>query len=229
LSLRSLVELSLPKGAIALSWFNSYSGILLKTSTSALIFDPVEVEPSDIPRADIIVVTHEHYDHFEASLLRDLQKQTNALIITTPYVASRLKGVPNDKIKQLKVGESETVGKTVINAEYSDHPGNQPLTFMVTEDNVVIYHSSDSRPFLKMRELGERYKPDIALCTVGIAPGTSPRSGAEVAKLIKPKLAIPYHSDNPRSLREFAEILSKEAPEIKTKIVKHLEVYRYPE
>jgi len=49
-----------------------------------------------------------------------------------------------------------------------------------------------------MRGIEERYKPDIALCTVGIAPGTSPRSGAEVTKLVQPRVAIPYHTDRPK-------------------------------
>lgn len=230
MSLKEIMSLAVAEGKIAITWFNSYSGVVVKTPTSTLIFDPVGVRLADVPRADVIVVTHEHYDHFEAGFTRDLQRQTNALVVTTPFVASQLRGIPEEKLRAMRVGDALTIGEVGLNAERSDHPGHQPLTFiLIAESNLRIYHSSDSRPFPGMRGIGERYKPDIALCTVGIAPGTSPRSGAEVAKLIRPRVAIPYHTDRLRSLQEFAEILEREEPRIGTKIVKRFEVYQYPE
>jgi len=36
--------------------------------------------------------------------------------------------------------------------------------------------------------MGEKYKPEIPFCAVGITLGTSPKSGVEVAKLIRPKV-----------------------------------------
>lgn len=80
-----------------------------------------------------------------------------------------------------------------------------------------------------MKKIGEKYKPDIAFCTVDIAPGTSPRSGAEVAKLLQPKVVIPYHTGLESPLQEFVAILKREAPRIMTRILQRLEVYKYPE
>lgn len=229
MSLKEIMSLAVEEGKIAITWFNDYSGVVVKTPTSTLIFDPVGVGLDDVPRADVIVVTHEHYDHFEPGFTRNLQRQTNAVVVTTPFVANQLRGIPEDKLMAMKVGDALTIRGVGLNAERSDHPGRQPLTFILTtENNLRVYHSSDSRPFPGMRGIGERHKPDVALCTVGIAPGTSPRSGAEVAKIVRPRVAIPYHTDRPRSLQEFAEILKREAPEIKTKTLKRFEVYQYP-
>lgn len=230
MSLKEIMSLAVAEGKIAIAWFNNYSGVVVKTPTSTLIFDPVGVRLGDVPRADVIVVTHEHYDHFEVRFTRDLQRQTNAVVVTTPFVANQLRVVPEDKLRAMKVGDALTIRGVGLNAEHSDHPGRQPLTFILTtENNLRVYHSSDSRPFPEMRGIGERYKPDIALCTVGIAPGASPRSGAEIAKLVRPRVAIPYHTDRLRSLQEFAEILKREAPKIGTKIIKQFDVYQYPE
>ena len=133
-------------------------------------------------------------------------------------------------MKALKVGESATVGKIRLDAECSDNPGNQPLTFRInTDDDIKVYHSSDSWPFSEMKRLREKVDADIALCTVGIALGTSLRSGAEIARLIQPKVAIPYHTWDKKSLQEFATLLKREAPEIKTKILERFEVYKCPE
>ncbi|RLI05403.1 hypothetical protein DRO26_02305 [Candidatus Bathyarchaeota archaeon] len=230
MSLKDIFSLTLPQQKIAVSWFNDYSGVVIKSPNTTIIFDPVNIRPEEISQVNIIVVTHEHYDHFEAELVKEIQKKTNAVIVTTPYVASQLKNVPTASIKQLKIGESITFGEVRLNAERSNHPGNQPLSFMVTMENgLKIYHSSDSRPYPEMKSLGEKYKPDLAFCTVGIAPGASPMSGVEIAKLVKPKVAIPYHTDEPKQLQMFAELLKKEEPTIKVKVLKKLEVYQYPD
>jgi len=150
--------------------------------------------------------------------------------VTTPFVAEQLRTVPSEKLKALRAGETITIGNVRLDTMPSDHPGNQPLTFMVTtEDNVGIYHSSDSRPFSEMKRIGEKYKPDVAFCTVDIGPGTSPRSGAEVAKLVQPKVAIPYHTGRGNTPQEFVAILKGEAPQITAKILQRFEVYKYPE
>jgi len=230
MSLRNIMGLTVPKGRVALTWFNEYSGTVIKTPTSTLIFDPVGIRSSDVPRADAIVITHEHVDHFEGGLTRDIQRQTGATVVTTPFVAEQLRAVPSEKLRALRAGKVITIGNVQLNTMPSDHPGNQPLTFMITtEDNIRIYHSSDSRPFSEMKRIGEKYKPDIAFCTVDMAPGTSPRSGAEVARLVQPKVAIPYHTDRGSPLQEFAAILKREAPQITAKILQRFEVYKYPE
>jgi L-ascorbate metabolism protein UlaG (beta-lactamase superfamily) len=45
-----------------------------------------------------------------------------------------------------------------------------------------------------------------------IAPGASPETGFEIARLTKPKVAVPYHTGSAADLKKFAEILKKEMP-----------------
>lgn len=229
MSLKDIFGVTVSEGKVALTWFNNYSGTVIRTPTSTLIFDPVEIRLTDVPQADVIVITHEHHDHFEADFTRTLQKQTGAVVVTTPFVAGQLVRVPSDKLKVVSAGESVTVGEVRLEAGRSDHPGSQSLTFMITANNISIFHSSDSRPHPRMKRIREKAAPDIALCTVDIAPGTSPRSGAEIAKLVRPRIAIPYHTSREGPLREFAAILAREAPEIRTRILRRFEVYEYPE
>ena len=207
--------------------FNDYSGVIIKTPTSTLIFDPVDIELEKIQYADVIIVTHEHYDHFDAELVKKLQEQTKAVVVTTPFVGSQLE-VPEDKLTCLKVGESIILGKVKLDALYSDHPGNQPLTFLITtDDNLKIYHTSDSRPYQGMKVIGEKNRLDITFCTVDIAPGTSPESGVEVAKLTKTRVAIPYHTGQPEMLKRFSQIITSDAPGIEVKILRKFEIYEY--
>lgn len=229
MSVKSIFSQTVAKGKVALTVFNNYSGVIIRTPSTTLIFDPIDIDVADVDQADIMVITHEHYDHFEAGIATQLQKKTNATVVTTPFVASQLKGVPSNMVKAFRAGDSASIDGVNITAEHSEHPGNKPLTFLVaSEDGIKVYHSSDSQPFKDMAKIGEKHKPDVAFCTVGIAPGTSPRSGVEVAKLVKPKVAIPYHTDRSKSLEDFAEILGKEKPDIKTKIIRKFEIYQYP-
>ena len=63
-----------------------------------------------------------------------------------------------------------------------------------------------------MAHIGKTQEIDIVFCTVGIAPGTSPKTGSEIAWLVKPKVAVPYHSNSAENQREFMQILKQELP-----------------
>ena len=63
---------------------------------------------------------------------------------------------------------------------------------------------------ISQEELAE--KLDVAFCTIGIAPGASPEAGVEIAKLTKPKVAVPYHTGSAADQKRFAELLKKELP-----------------
>jgi L-ascorbate metabolism protein UlaG (beta-lactamase superfamily) len=65
-----------------------------------------------------------------------------------------------------------------------------------------------------MATIGEKEKPDVVFCTVGIAPSTSPETGVDIARLTKPKVAVPYHTGSTGDQKKFAELLKKELPKI---------------
>ena len=64
----------------------------------------------------------------------------------------------------------------------------------------------------KLAAIGEREKFDVVFCTVGIHLATSPETGFEIARLTKPQVAVPYHTNSAAYQHKFAEILKKELP-----------------
>jgi hypothetical protein len=52
----------------------------------------------------------------------------------------------------------------------------------------------------------------VVFCTVGIAPGASPETGFEIARLTKPQVAVPYHTNSIVDQKAFTEIIKKELP-----------------
>lgn len=220
MNFRQIFDLEIPPGKVAVGWFNSYSGIIVKTSKATLIFDPVKISLDECIQAEAIVITHEHLDHFDPELVARLQRKTQAQVLTTPFVARHL---TCGRVNALRVNDHIAVGDVELHAHASLHPANQPLSFLIsTESGIAIYHSDDSEPFPEMRELGEKYKPQILLFS-----GTSLEDGVQIAKLIEPKVVVSYYTSEELAKR-FEQEIRKELPQSETKIIKRFEIYQYP-
>ncbi len=218
------------KGEVSFAWFNRYAGVMIRTPSKTLIVDPTDVDPRAFATADVVLITHEHYDHLDPAIVRDVQSRTKCTVIADITSAKRLKKVVEPgKLREVKAGDEVELDGIRILIKGCNHPAATPVTFLiVSEDGVKVYHTADSLPFPEMKRIGEEDKPDVTFCTVGIAPRASPSAGVEIAKLTKPKVAIPYHTDVKGDLSRFAELLIKEAPGIRCMIVERHKAYKYP-
>ena len=202
------------KNSVFFEWFNQYSGILLKTPTKTFAIDPVDVKPKHLRNIDIILLTHEHYDHLDSRLVKEVQKNTNCSIIADPASAFQLKPhIPIDKLQVIRIGDTIKVGEVSIKAAKCNHEARYPNTYIITsEDGVKIYHTADSLPFQELAKMGVEEKFDLVFCSVGITRNASPESGFEIARLTKPPLAVPYHTNSPANQKVFQQLIKKELP-----------------
>lgn len=213
----SYKDLSVSQGSIALMLLNVYSSLMLKTPLATVAFDPVKLSLDkhdfDAQSIDAIIITHEHSDHFDKKLALEMQRGSNATIITTPFVAQKLEGV-GEGVKGLRVGESVMIKDMTFYAEYCEHPANQPLSFIIKTNAVTIYHPSDSSPFPEMEEIGNKYEPDIVLYT-----GTSKEGLVKITEMVRPNIVVSYFD------RRFADL---KIPCAELKMLKQFEIFRYP-
>lgn len=202
------------KNTILFVWFNHYAGILIKTPSKTIVIDPVDVKPRNLQETDAILITHEHYDHLDQRLIKEIQKRTGCQVIADPASTRSLKNIiPPSQMLEIRPGEETKIGEVTVKAEKCQHTAAQPVTFIITsEDGVKTFHTADSLPFPEMAQIGEKEKLDIAFCTVGIAPGASAETGFEIARLTKPQIAVPYHTNSTASQKRFAEILKAQMP-----------------
>jgi|YelNatPaOPRAMG01_1025707.scaffolds.fasta_scaffold23036_2 L-ascorbate metabolism protein UlaG (beta-lactamase superfamily) len=252
-----LAYVSLKKNEAAIIIYNKYSGVAVRSPTYNIIFDP-----TNIPSAtfnffpDVILVTHEHFDHLDegsvAKLLKiSSEKKVSDELKAVPDIISKTESAYSEPIKpKITVVADKTSGKMLkssipkenlavvepykeisleditIKAYPSNHPqAKTPVTYMVTlENGVKIFHTSDSLPYDQMEEIGSVEAPDIVFCTIGIAPGSSPSTGAKIAGLVKAKLAVPYHGSN---FKEFEVEVRKIDPTLKTRCLAIGEVFVY--
>jgi L-ascorbate metabolism protein UlaG (beta-lactamase superfamily) len=223
------IEKTPSKNEVLFVWFNRYAGVTVKTPSKTLVIDPVDIKPKSLQKVDALLVSHEHYDHLDQSLVSEVHKLTRCAVIADPTSASRLRNViTSEKLHEIQPGLEVKIGEVSVKAERCNHPpAATPVSFVIaSEDNVKIFHTADSLPFQEMANIGEREKFDLVFCTVGIAPGASPETGFEIARLTKPKVAVPYHTGSTSDLRKFAEIVKREMPKVTCLIPEVGKVYQ---
>lgn len=202
------------ENAVLFMLLNQYAGVLLKTPSKTIAIDPVDVKPKSLQNVDAILITHEHYDHLDPRLITEIQKETHCAVIADQASTRKLQLIiPVDKLQEATAGTETKIGEVTVKAEKCNHPAQAPVTYIITsEDGVKVYHTADSLPFPELAMMGKKENFDMVFCTVGIAPGSSPQTGFEIARLTKPQLAVPYHTESAASQTEFAQLLKKELP-----------------
>lgn len=164
--------------------------------TKTVYFDPWKL-PRNSKRADVIFISHEHFDHCSAQDLR-LISTKDTVIISDKASGKQLEGqkIQCKEIKALSPGESAQVGEIKIeavpsyNTNKSFHTRNsQKLGFVVTIEGLTIYFAGDTDYIPEMKDC----RCDLALLPVSGIYVMDAEEAAQAALEIKPKLAIPMH------------------------------------
>jgi L-ascorbate metabolism protein UlaG (beta-lactamase superfamily) len=151
--------------------------------------DPYEIAAG--PEADLILVTHAHFDHCSPEDVQKLQGP-ETVIVTEKDSAGKLSG----DVRVVKPGDKMTVGDIKIeavpayNLNKDFHPkANGWLGFVVEIEGVRLYHSGDTDFIPEMKDLNV----DIALLPVSGTYVMTADEAVEAALAMTPRLAIPMH------------------------------------
>ena len=174
---------------------NEQSSIRIIASSN-LYFDPFNL-PNEPHDADIIFITHEHFDHFSR---KDIEKSANEkTIYAVPREMKKtmLKfKIPEEKIYPLVPGQTaliagipvQAVAAYNINKQF--HPkSNGWLGYVVSIDNSRIYICGDTDDTPEARAV----KCDIVCVPVGGTYTMDAKEAAIFVNSIKPRIAVPVH------------------------------------
>jgi L-ascorbate metabolism protein UlaG (beta-lactamase superfamily) len=180
-------------GRVAVT-FIGHSTFLLRTATTVILTDPVftshagpfgrlgpaRVRPAaiaarDLPPVDIVLASHNHYDHLQPYSLR-LFKET-ATFVTPLGVGTQLGLPPRRTIHELDWWQSARVGGAEITCVPAQHfsartPWDRNRTlwcgFVVRVDGVTVYFAADTGYTPQFKEIGQRCPSiDVALLPIG--------------------------------------------------------------
>lgn len=158
-------------------------------AAKTVYFDPYQI--SSGTRADLILISHEHFDHCSPEDVAKIQGP-ETVIITEKDSAKKLTG----DVRVVAPGDSLDVAGLKIeavpsyNTDKDFHPKkNDWLGFILEIESVRIYHAGDTDFIPEMKD----FETDIALLPVSGTYVMTAGQAVEAALAIKPALAIPMH------------------------------------
>ncbi|QIW15727.1 multidrug transporter [Pasteurellaceae bacterium RH1A] len=173
-------------------------------------FQPAPLARQDLPALDVVIITHDHYDHLETATMRYLADKVPHFV--TPLgVGARLQswGVPADKITELGWGESITLAGVTYTAEPAVHYSSRWrddrdktlwASFVFEGAGKRLFWSGDSGYGKHFSQLGQKYGSfDLAFMEIDAAnpgwPNTHmfPDQAVQASLDLNAKTMLPIH------------------------------------
>ena len=160
-----------------------------------IYFDPWKL-PAGSPIADLILVSHDHFDHCSPD---DVKKVSGpaTVVVANPSAAGKLPGA-----RVLRPGETTTVGAVKVEAvpAYNTNKFRSPGApfhppkaehngYIITVAGERLYHAGDSDHIPEMAG----FRCDVALLPVSDTYVMTAAEAAQAAQTIKPAVAVPMH------------------------------------
>ena len=149
---------------------------------------------TDPKKADLILISHSHYDHLSVEDVAKIRKE-DTVIITTKDAAAGLAGdvrivKPGDVVQ---VGEISVEAVPSYNTDKDFHPRESGwVGFVVTVGGKRIYYCGDTDLIPEM----ETIRADIMLVPVGGTYTMTAEEAARAVNTVRPEIAIPIHYDD---------------------------------
>jgi len=151
---------------------------------------------SKMPKADFILLTHEHRDHLDQKAIEILRTEKTALVLTKACSSQIKDGIiiNNGDVKIVKGLEIEAVPAYNLvhmrSEGVSFHPKGIGNGYVITFGNKRVYVAGDTENIPEMKKLKNI---DIAFLPMNLPYTMTPEMVADASKAFKPKILYPYH------------------------------------
>jgi L-ascorbate metabolism protein UlaG (beta-lactamase superfamily) len=171
------------------------------------------------PKADIILLTHEHGDHLDADAIRAV-RTTNTVVVLTQACATRVAGgtaMTNGETRTaMGIGIEAVPAYNIVNKRDSGepfHPRGAGNGYVLTFGDCRVYVAGDTENTPEMKALK---KIDVAFLPMNLPYTMTPEMVADAAKALRPGILYPYHYGSTDTSKLTA--LLKAVPEIEVRI-----------
>ncbi|HPC36659.1 MAG TPA: MBL fold metallo-hydrolase [Candidatus Marinimicrobia bacterium] len=154
-----------------------------------IYIDPFQIEVGT--PADLILITHDHYDHFDKNSIAKIKKN-DTVIVAPAGVCRQISGDtrpvrPGDQMNfdlvTIKAVPAYNIGKKF-------HPReNQYVGYLIQANDLTYYHAGDTDLIPEMKDI----HTDVALLPIGGTYTMNAVEAAQATKEIHPQVAVPMH------------------------------------
>ena len=183
---------------IDIDWLG-HATFKIKANDLVIYIDPFVLTPG-CEKADLILVTHEHFDHCDKEKIKQLIKEDTVIVAPVSCnlklndLGVEIKAVSNFKKLEVKGVVIESVPAYNLNKFRSPgvvfHPKGEGNGYVFEVNGTRVYHASDTDFIPEMKNLKNI---DVALLPIGGTFTMDESEAAEAVKAFEPRYVIPMH------------------------------------
>ncbi|MFQ5998884.1 MAG: metal-dependent hydrolase, partial [Candidatus Bathyarchaeia archaeon] len=181
------------------TWFG-HASFLFEIGGKKILIDPfikdnpmASVRPEEIDDVDIVLVTHDHFDHLGDAV--DIMQRTGASTVAVHELAEWFKKQDVKGAVGANVGGTvrfEGVSVTIVPAIHTCTIG-VPVGYVVSNGDESVYHAGDTSYMAEMQFIGKHLKPKVSCLPVGGHYTMDVDQAAYASSSIRSKFLIPMH------------------------------------
>jgi L-ascorbate metabolism protein UlaG (beta-lactamase superfamily) len=179
--------------------FIGHGSLMFSIKNICIYIDPVSSSGvyDNLPKADIILITHEHSDHLDTALIGTLRKNSTILLATAKAAESVswsqvmkngdvkvVNGISIEAVPAYNIKNMRTPGKPY-------HPKGVGNGYVMAFGDKKIYVGGDTENIPEMYDLKNIY---VAFLPMNLPYTMTPAMVADAARSFKPKILYPYHT-----------------------------------
>lgn len=178
--------------------FLGHGSLMLDFNGMNISIDPFSrvANYAELPKADLILLTHEHQDHLDLDALEDVRTD-KTVIVLTETCANQVDGgivMHNGDVRNLNDLNIEAVpAYNLVHKRDSGqafHPKGIGNGYVLTFGDKRVYIAGDTENTPEMKTLPEI---DVAFLPMNLPFTMTPEMVADAAKAFRPKILYPYH------------------------------------
>jgi len=195
--------------------FIGHGTLMMEFNGKVIHIDPVEnyADYSKLPKADLILITHEHGDHLDLGAIEKVKKENTDVVLTQicaeKYPAGKImKNGDSGNFAGLRIEAVPAYNIKNVRSEGNPfHPKGSGNGYVIHFADKKVYVAGDTENIPEMTNLKNI---DIAFLPMNLPYTMTPEMVAEAVKLFYPKILYPYHFGNTKT-DELLELLKNQS------------------